>query len=71
MILGHKMTLQVKITPHHPNLEFEGGSFEPIKKFSKKILLTQKIRRQILGGVLGVILIFDFIFWSGRPKNPP
>jgi len=39
------------------------------KNFSKKILLPQKIRRQIAGGVLGVILIFDFIFWSGSPKN--
>ena len=40
-----------------------------VKKFSKQIFLPQKIRRQIVGVVLGVILIFDFIFWSGSSKN--
>ena len=41
----------------------------PWKKYSKKILLAQKNRREISGGLLGVVLIFDFIFWSGSPKN--
>ena len=33
-------------------------------------LLAQKKRRQISGGHLGVVLIFDFIFWSKSPKLP-
>ena len=41
----------------------------PLEKILENFLLTQKIRRQISRGVLGVILIFDCIFWSGSPEN--
>ena len=51
------------------NFRLTYGQTSGEKNFRKIFLLAQKSRRQISEGLLGVILMFDFVFWSKSPKN--
>ena len=64
------------LNPYNFGRLVKSMNFQPIfgqtsgEKIFEFFLLAQKNRRQISGGLLGVVLIFDVIFWSKSPKTP-